>query len=122
MPLSGPLRSADTPPALRVVVVGGGAAGVLATAALARRARPDQPVEIRVVEREDLIGPGLAYGKADPDLCRGADVPAARHGGGVDRAADGAGAVTAYEPAGEPTRGGGGCVRGCAARGVRCGA
>jgi uncharacterized NAD(P)/FAD-binding protein YdhS len=39
----------------------------LATAALARRARPDQPVEIRVVEREDLIGPGLAYGKADPD-------------------------------------------------------
>ncbi len=50
----------------RVVVVGGGAAGTLVGAHLLRRARPEAPVEVRVVERSDLVGPGLAYGAADP--------------------------------------------------------
>ena len=50
----------------RVVVVGGGAAGTLVGAHLLRRATPESPVEVRVVERSDVIGPGLAYGAADP--------------------------------------------------------
>jgi uncharacterized NAD(P)/FAD-binding protein YdhS len=53
-------------PSTRVVVVGGGAAGTLVTAHLLRRATPEQPVEVRVVERSGVLGPGLAYGAADP--------------------------------------------------------
>ena len=54
------------PDPARVVIVGGGAAGVLVAAHLLRRATPDSPVEVRVVERTDTVGPGLAYGAADP--------------------------------------------------------
>ncbi len=50
----------------RVVVVGGGASGVLVAAHLLRRATPEHPVEVRVIERADVVGPGLAYGAADP--------------------------------------------------------
>jgi uncharacterized NAD(P)/FAD-binding protein YdhS len=50
----------------RVVVVGGGAAGTLVAAHLLRRASPEHPVEVRVIERGDVIGPGVAYGAADP--------------------------------------------------------
>jgi uncharacterized NAD(P)/FAD-binding protein YdhS len=67
MPAPGSVRSAGAPSSLRVLVVGGGAAGVLTAAALARRAQSGGPVEIRVVERDDIFGPGLAYGRADPD-------------------------------------------------------
>jgi uncharacterized NAD(P)/FAD-binding protein YdhS len=67
MPAPGPVRWAGDRSSLRVLVVGGGAAGVLTAAALARRAQPGRPLEIRMVERDDLFGPGLAYGRADPD-------------------------------------------------------
>jgi len=50
----------------RVVVVGGGAAGTLTGTHLLRQARPEAPVEVRIVERSDVVGPGLAYGAADP--------------------------------------------------------
>jgi uncharacterized NAD(P)/FAD-binding protein YdhS len=46
-----------------VVVVGGGAAGVLAGVALMRHSAS---VEVRIVEREPIVGPGLAYGAAEP--------------------------------------------------------
>ena len=64
---SGSIRSADPRSAARIVVVGGGAAGVLTAAALAQRAGADRPVEIRVIERESCVGPGLAYGRAAPE-------------------------------------------------------
>lgn len=47
----------------RVVVVGGGASGVLAAVALAQRPAVTSVV---VVERAERIGPGLAYGAAEP--------------------------------------------------------
>ncbi len=52
----------------QVLVVGGGAAGVVTTAALLRQAAdvPGQPVEVTVVERSGVVGPGLAYGTHDP--------------------------------------------------------
>lgn len=48
----------------RVLVVGGGAAGVIAAATLLRRV--DGPLDVRIVERHDVVGPGLAYRTADP--------------------------------------------------------
>src|SRR4051794_24293152 len=47
----------------RVVVIGGGAAGVLVAGALARRPAVTSVV---VVERRAVVGPGLAYGTAEP--------------------------------------------------------
>ena len=55
----------------QVLVVGGGAAGVLTAATLVRDAagRPDDPgVEVTVVERATVAGPGLAYGTTEPEL------------------------------------------------------
>ncbi|HET6654518.1 MAG TPA: FAD/NAD(P)-binding protein [Nocardioides sp.] len=46
---------------VRVVVVGGGAAGVI-TAATMLRERGGTPLDVRIVERGDVVGPGLAYG------------------------------------------------------------
>ena len=45
----------------RVVVVGGGAAGVITAATLLREAG-GTPLEVHVVERSGTVGPGLAYG------------------------------------------------------------
>jgi uncharacterized NAD(P)/FAD-binding protein YdhS len=51
----------------RVLVVGGGAAGVVTTAALLRQAHLDAAdVDVTVVERSAVIGPGLAYGTTEP--------------------------------------------------------
>jgi uncharacterized NAD(P)/FAD-binding protein YdhS len=43
------------------VVVGGGAAGVITAANLLREAG-GTPLDVRIVERGDVVGPGLAYG------------------------------------------------------------
>lgn len=48
----------------RVLVVGGGAGGVIATATLLRDL--DGPVDVRIVERRDAVGPGLAYRTREP--------------------------------------------------------
>lgn len=45
----------------RVVVVGGGAAGVIVTATLLREAG-GTPLDVHIVERSGTVGPGLAYG------------------------------------------------------------
>jgi uncharacterized NAD(P)/FAD-binding protein YdhS len=45
-----------------IVIVGGGAAGVLVAAALS--AHPTSPTRVTVVESEPQIGPGVAYGRA----------------------------------------------------------
>ncbi len=50
----------------RVVVVGGGAAGVVTAAHLLRAATPDQPVDVRVIEKDATTGPGLAYRTSEP--------------------------------------------------------
>lgn len=50
----------------RVVVVGGGAAGVITAAHLLRAADPDRPVDVRVVEKSADMGPGLAYRTNNP--------------------------------------------------------
>lgn len=47
----------------RIVIIGGGAAGVLAASALAASA---PHAEVTVIERADVAGPGLAYGTARP--------------------------------------------------------
>jgi len=49
----------------RVLVVGGGAAGVVTAAAVLRDA-VGSPVDVQVVERGDVTGPGLAYSTEDP--------------------------------------------------------
>ena len=49
----------------RVLVIGGGAAGVVTAAALLRDA-VGSPVDVQVVERGEQVGPGLAYGTEDP--------------------------------------------------------
>lgn len=51
----------DQPEPLRVVVVGGGAAGTIAAAHLVRAATPAMPVHVSLVERSGRFGPGLAY-------------------------------------------------------------
>ena len=54
---------------LRVVVVGGGAAGVITAAHLLERvsARPGSlDVELTIVEKAPVVGPGLAYSTTDP--------------------------------------------------------
>ena len=52
----------------RVVVVGGGAGGVVTAATLLRRAgtATGTAVEVTVVERAPVVGPGLAYATTDP--------------------------------------------------------
>ena len=51
----------------RVLVVGGGAGGVVTAAALLRQADRDGTyVDVTVVERSAVIGPGLAYGTTEP--------------------------------------------------------
>ena len=50
-----------SPTPLRLVVVGGGAGGVIATARLLRTASAAEPVDVRLVERTSQVGPGLAY-------------------------------------------------------------
>ena len=49
---------------MRVLVVGGGAAGVIAAATLVRRV--DGEVDVRIIERDDEVGPGLAYRTTEP--------------------------------------------------------
>lgn len=50
----------------RVVIVGGGAAGVITAVHLLRRADPDDPVDVRIIEKAPAIGPGLAYRTGHP--------------------------------------------------------
>ena len=50
----------------QVLVVGGGAAGVITAAALLRGASAKLPLEVTVVERSAVVGPGLAYVTTDP--------------------------------------------------------
>jgi len=50
----------------RVVIVGGGASGALMAANLLRAAGPGRVIDVRVIERESVIGPGLAYRTSDP--------------------------------------------------------
>ncbi len=45
----------------RVVIVGGGAAGVITAAQLLRNADSEHPVDVRIIERDAVMGPGLAY-------------------------------------------------------------
>jgi uncharacterized NAD(P)/FAD-binding protein YdhS len=49
---------------VRVLVVGGGAAGAITAVAVLRQAAayPERPVQVMVVERSAVVGPGLAYG------------------------------------------------------------
>lgn len=48
----------------RVLVVGGGAAGTITAVTVLREAAayPQRPVDVMVVERSPVVGPGLAYG------------------------------------------------------------
>lgn len=41
--------------------MGGGAAGVITATHLLRAASPERPVDVRVIEKDSTIGPGLAY-------------------------------------------------------------
>jgi uncharacterized NAD(P)/FAD-binding protein YdhS len=50
----------------RVVVVGGGASGALVASSLLRAAGDGHAVDVRVIERDHVIGPGLAYRTTDP--------------------------------------------------------
>jgi uncharacterized NAD(P)/FAD-binding protein YdhS len=50
----------------RVVVIGGGASGALAAANLLRASARGRAVDVRVIERDSLVGPGLAYGTQEP--------------------------------------------------------
>jgi len=55
-------------PALRVAVVGGGAAGVITAVHLLREADAEHPVDVRIIERGRTLGPGLAYSHDHPRL------------------------------------------------------
>jgi uncharacterized NAD(P)/FAD-binding protein YdhS len=55
----------DDPSPLRVVVVGGGAAAVVAAVQLLREAEA-RPVAVRIIEKDEGIGPGLAYRTGHP--------------------------------------------------------
>jgi uncharacterized NAD(P)/FAD-binding protein YdhS len=59
-----PLREEDGP--TRVVVVGGGAAGVITAAHLLRSADAEHGLEVQVVEKSPTAGPGLAYRTTHP--------------------------------------------------------
>ena len=50
----------------RVVIVGGGAAGVITAAHLLRAADDRHPLDVSIIERRPAIGPGLAYGTSHP--------------------------------------------------------
>ena len=52
----------------RVLIVGGGAGGVITAAALVRRATHDSPTDVHVLERGPVVGPGLAYDPPDEML------------------------------------------------------
>ena len=54
------------PSALRVTIVGGGAAAVVAAVRLLDEATPAHPVAVTVIEKDDGIGPGLAYRTPHP--------------------------------------------------------
>lgn len=53
-------------PCPRVLVVGGGAAGVITATHLLRSATEDRPVDVRLVEQGSTFGPGLAYATDHP--------------------------------------------------------
>ena len=59
-------RDPEPVPCPRVLVVGGGAAGVVTATHLLRRATEDRPVDVRLVERLPVFGPGLAYSTQHP--------------------------------------------------------
>ncbi len=50
----------------RVVIVGGGAAGVITASALLRASGPEHPVDVLIAEQHDGFGPGLAYRTREP--------------------------------------------------------
>ncbi|HET7349348.1 MAG TPA: FAD/NAD(P)-binding protein [Marmoricola sp.] len=56
----------EAPTPLRVVIVGGGAAGAIAAVHLLRSATPTRPLEVRIVERGPSYGSGLAYRTVHP--------------------------------------------------------
>lgn len=51
---------------VRIVVVGGGAAGVITASHLLRHADARTAMDVLIVEKDDPIGPGLAYRTAHP--------------------------------------------------------
>lgn len=56
------VTAADVAPEpTRVVVVGGGAAGVITATHLLREADAEHRVDVRIIEKEPVMGPGLAY-------------------------------------------------------------
>jgi uncharacterized NAD(P)/FAD-binding protein YdhS len=59
-------RETTQPAATKVVVVGGGAAGVITAVHLLRAADPKHPVDVRVIEKDSGMGPGLAYRTTHP--------------------------------------------------------
>jgi len=63
------MSSADRPERTappRVVIVGGGAAGVITAVHLLRKADAEHPVDVHIVERRSVLGPGLAYRTTHP--------------------------------------------------------
>ncbi|WP_181310743.1 FAD/NAD(P)-binding protein [Nocardioides campestrisoli] len=60
------VRTATRPQPLQVVVVGGGAAAVIAVLHLLRATTAQAPVDVHLVERDQQVGPGLAYRSAYP--------------------------------------------------------